>query len=51
MKEIKLNKNEIVQTNIFYGSAYNVEIEVNNWLKENTDKTIIDIKSSTDDNY
>lgn len=51
MKEIKLNNNEIVQTKIYYGSVYNVETELNNWLKENTDKTIIDIKSSKGEHY
>lgn len=51
MQEIKLNKNEIVQTKIFCGYSSSVENRVNNWLKENTDKIIIDIKSSNDDSY
>lgn len=51
MQEIKLNKNEIVQTKIFYGSSFSIETQVNDWLKENTDKIIIDIKSSNAERY
>lgn len=51
MQEIKLNNNETVQTKIFYGYSFSVESQSNIWLKENNDKTIIDIKFSTDNNH